>query len=147
MTQVSITAEDMPDINELVDLYDSVGWTSYTQNPTLLINGVRNSLRIVTARAKDGTLLGLARMVGDGYTIAYLQDILVRPEWQRKGIGSLLLDEAFRPYRSVRQQVLLTDDTVKQRDFYESAGFKDITTEGFLRAFIRQGVSTEHTQQ
>lgn len=36
-------------------------------------------------------LQGIIRVVGDGYTIVWIQDILVFPDQQRKGVGSALI--------------------------------------------------------
>lgn len=139
MAEVRVTAGKVPSVGELVELYEAVGWSAYTDNAERLIEGIRGSLRVVTAHSKDGELVGLARIVGDGHTIAYLQDVLVHPEWQRSGIGAWLIREAFLPYDHVRQQVLLTDDDPVQRSFYESLGFHEIrdVPDQELRAFVR----------
>lgn len=139
MAEVLVTAGKVPSIGELVKLYEAVGWNSYTEHPERLMAGVKGSLRVVTAHSREGQLVGLARVVGDGQTIAYLQDILVHPDWQRSGIGAWLIREAFLPYEHVRQQVLLTDNDPAQRAFYESLGFKEIrdVPNEELRAFVR----------
>lgn len=140
-SEVLVSASRLPSREQLVDLYDSVGWAAYTTDPDGLAQGVANSLRVVTAWEADDSLIGLARIVGDGHTIAYLQDVLVRPQWQRSGIGRLLMQEAFAPYTNVRQQLLLTDDDPAQKAFYEALGFQEIrgVQDADLRAFIRFG--------
>ena len=129
---------DLPTDAELRSLYDAVGWTTYTDDLDRLARGLRASLRVVTAHV-DGALAGLARVVGDGETIVYLQDVLVDPAHQGRGTGRLLVDAAFAPYVAVRQHVLLTDDEPGQRAFYEALGFSEIRDlgEGRLRAFVR----------
>ncbi len=83
-------------------------------------------------------LLGLARVVGDGAVIAYLQDVLVRPEAQGRGIGRRLVEEALAPFDAVRQQVLLTDAEPGQRAFYEALGFVEAHDhDPGLRSFVR----------
>lgn len=140
MAETLISTSRIPGTAELVNLYDSVGWTRYTVNPRSLSEGVAGSLRVATAWSATGVLVGLARVVGDGHTVVYLQDILVRPQWQRTGVGRWLMEEVFAPYAHVRQQVLLTDDEPRQRAFYESLGFKEIRDlEDEVRAFIRFG--------
>ena len=42
----------------------------------------------------NGELVGLARIIGDGATICYLQDVLVNPSAQRTGLGRALVREA-----------------------------------------------------
>ena len=87
--EIVITADERPSREELLTLYDAVGWTSYTTDPDALEAAVDGSTRVVTARY-DGDLLGLARVLSDGASVAYLQDVLVRPELQREGVGRAL---------------------------------------------------------
>lgn len=136
--EIDISAEDRPTREELVDLYETVGWTTYTADPDTLVAAVDGSSRVVTARYQ-GELLGLARVISDGASIAYLQDVLVRPELQREGVGRSLVDAAMGPFAGCRQQVLLTDDEPRQRAFYESIGWTEIRdhAEGRLRAFVK----------
>ena len=75
---------------EILRLYRSAGWTAYTDQPEVLRKGFESSM--LTLAAYEGNqLLGIIRAVGDGHTIVFVQDILVCPEHQRKGIGSTLL--------------------------------------------------------
>ncbi len=136
--EIVISADDRPGREELIELYDAVGWTAYTSDPDLLEAALEGSSRVVSARYGD-QLLGLARVISDGATIAYLQDVLVRPELQREGVGRQLVQAALEPYADCRQKVLLTDDEPRQRKFYESLGFTEIRDEGDgrLRAFVR----------
>ena len=71
--------------------------------------------------------LGLVRAVGDGHTIIFVQDILVRPDYQRQGIGSALLRAVLERYADVRQIELVTDNTPETRVFYQSAGFQELS--------------------
>lgn len=114
---------------EILDLYASVGWTAYTDHPAVLHQGFQNSL-LVLAAYEDEQLLGIIRVVGDGYTIVFIQDILVFPEHQRAGIGSALLQAILDRYRHVRQIELATDNTPKTIAFYRSMGFQKMSEHG-----------------
>ena len=118
-------AADVPDPAELVELYRSVGWTAYTEDPGKLVDAVNGSHTVLAARAESGELIGLARTISDGHTIAYLQDILVAPAHHRRGVGGALLDEMLSRTQHIRQLVLLTDAEDAQRAFYESRGFAE----------------------
>ena len=118
-----------------MQLYESVGWTAYTEAPTALKNGFRNSL-LTLAAYEGGQLLGLIRVVGDRHTIIFVQDILVLPEYQRRGIGSALLRTVVERYADVRQIELVTDNTAKTKAFYRFVGFwelSEIDCCGFMR--------------
>ncbi|HSN44119.1 MAG TPA: GNAT family N-acetyltransferase [Propionibacteriaceae bacterium] len=132
------TPTTFPSADELVTLYTSVGWTAYAREPETLHAAVVGSARVVTARL-HGRLVGLARVISDGATICYLQDVLVHPDVQGHGLGRQLVVEAFAPYDKVRQKVLITDDEPGQRAFYQSLGFSELrdTGEGTLRGFVR----------
>lgn len=114
---------------EILSLYESVGWTAYTNQPEVLRKGFENSM--LTLAAYEGEqLLGLIRTVGDGATVVFVQDILVFPEHQRKGIGSALLQAILDQYRQVRQIELATDNTPKTIAFYRSMGFREMSEIG-----------------
>ena len=59
---------------EILHLYASVGWTSYTDYPVVLRKGFENSMLTLAAYEGD-QLLGVVRAVGDGHTIVFVQDI------------------------------------------------------------------------
>ncbi|GAB3187843.1 GNAT family N-acetyltransferase [Nesterenkonia suensis] len=142
-----------PDVDALAALYGAVGWTSYTDDVTRLHRAVASSYRVATAwspspasgpgaEAMPGEraeLVGLARILSDGETIAYLQDLLVQPAHRRRGIAGQLVQAVLAPVAHLRQQVPLTDAEPAQRSFYESVGFteiRDVPPTG-LRAFVR----------
>ena len=78
---------------------------------------------------------GLIRAVGDGATIVFIQDILVAPERQRRGIGTALLRAVLERFNGVRQIELTTDDTPETAAFYRSLGFADFAGLG-CRGFM-----------
>lgn len=114
---------------EILRLYKSVGWTAYTDHPDVLRQGFENSMLILAAYEGE-QLLGVIRTVGDGYTIVFVQDLLVFPEHQRKGIGTALLQAVLDRYSHVRQIELATDNTEKTIAFYKSMGFREMSEIG-----------------
>ena len=70
---------------EILNLYESVGWINYVNNADMIGNAYANSLKILGAYAGE-KLLGIIRVVGDGYSIIFIQDILVLPEYQHQGL-------------------------------------------------------------
>lgn len=125
---------------ELRALYEAVGWTTYTRDPELIGRALDASSYVVAARC-DGALAGLARCISDDAVICYVQDVLVHPDHQRRGIGRLLIEDCLARYAHCRQKVLLTDDRADQAAFYRSLGFtrSDEVPGAVLRAFVRFG--------
>ena len=122
-------------LEEIINLYRSVGWTNYLERTGILEEAYANSLCVLGAY-DDDKLLGIIRAVGDGQTIVFVQDIIVLPEYQRKGIGTKLLKAVMEKYKDVYQMELLTDNTEKTRTFYRSVGFAasdDIDCVAFIR--------------
>lgn len=121
MDKIVIKEDIIPGIGQIIALYKDVKWSAYTNEPENLNNAIDNSLKIWTVW--DGTqLIGLARVVGDGYTIIYIQDILILESYQGQGIGSKLLKLILEQYKSVRQIVLMTEETEKTISFYKKNG-------------------------
>lgn len=110
------------DKQQLNDLYNSVQWYAYTNDLQRLQQACEQSLDVVSAW-EGNTLIGLIRVVGDGLTIIYIQDILVHPTYQHKGIASQLMSHVLKKYDDVRQKVLLTEEAPDVRHFYEKHGF------------------------
>lgn len=110
-------------VDELRNLYQSVGWTSYTQDSTILEKTLEGSRHYIIARS-EGRLVGLVRSVGDGVFIAYIQDLLVHPDYHRQGIGTQLMGLIFEEVSYAKQILLTTDDDDSTKEFYESVGMK-----------------------
>ncbi|OTN76582.1 hypothetical protein A5886_001659 [Enterococcus sp. 8G7_MSG3316] len=116
------------DPQEVLSLYAEVGWTAYTKEPDRLLQGLAGSE--VTAAYDQDYLVGLVRAVTDGQTILYIQDLLVRPSYQRQKIGQRLLEQMIVQYPHIRQKLLLTDDQEKTKTFYHACGFKEVKETG-----------------
>jgi len=138
--EIEIRVDSTPSYSSLLGLYAAVGWTAYTRKEGIqnLEEAIVNSSFVVTAW--DGeTLVGLARALSDDVAILYVQDILVRPEYQRQGIGEQLMAACLARYAHVRSKVLLTDDEQRQCAFYEKMGFRNTrdVTSTKLNTFVQ----------
>ena len=122
---MNIKVNDNISRDDLFELYDSNGWISYTEHPDKLDAIFEKSLWY--ASIWDGSeLIGLIRCVGDGVSIVYIQDILIKPDYHRKRLGTQLINLALDEFKDIRQLVLVCDDEAKTILFYESIGFKKI---------------------
>ena len=115
-------------VEEVMPLYEAVGWTNYTQKPEMLEAAYKNSLHVLAALNEEEKLVGVLRAVGDGASILFIQDILVYPAYQHQGIGTKLLQMTLEKYKNVYQIQLATDDSTKTVSFYESNGFTSLTS-------------------
>ena len=116
----------IPAMADLVALYTSVGWTNYTNNPAMLEEAVKDSLwQLAVYDEKE--LVAYIRLVGDGQSVIFVQDLLVRPDHQRQGIGRKLLEEALATFPHVYQRLLTTERSEKNLAFYQSLGFVELS--------------------
>ena len=124
---IKITKERSVSINDVLHLYQAVGWTNYTNQTQMLEQSLAHSLAIYVAR--DGKeIVGLVRLVGDGFSSVFVQDLIVLPSYQRQGIGSNLMKEALADYKDAYQIQLATEQTEKTLGFYRSLGFETLST-------------------
>ena len=82
-----------------------------------------------------GRLVGLVRAVGDGHSIAYVQDLLVHPHAQRQGIGSALLKRVIEDFdrEDIRQRLITTDvGTEHAVALYKRYGYAPVEAAGCI---------------
>ncbi|GGA15363.1 GNAT family N-acetyltransferase [Psychrobacillus lasiicapitis] len=101
---------------QLEKLYNDVEWYAYTQDLEVLQHAIVQSLEVISAWNGE-ELVGLIRIVGDGLTIIYIQDILVLNAYQNQGIATQLMERVLKQYKNVRQKVLLTEEALDVRHF------------------------------
>ena len=124
---IKIIKETSVSIDDVLPLYQAVGWTNYTNQPQMLEQALSHSL--ATYLARDGEeIVGLVRLVGDGFSSVFVQDLIVLPSYQRQGIGSNLMKEALADYTDAYQIQLATEQTEKNLGFYRSLGFETLST-------------------
>ena len=124
---IKFTKETSISIDDVLHLYQAVSWTNYTNQPQMLEQSLTHSLAIYVAR--DGEeIVGLVRLVGDGFSSVFVQDLIVLPSYQRQGIGSALMKEALGDFKDAYQVQLVTEQTEKTLGFYRSLGFETLST-------------------
>ncbi len=124
---------DEKDQAEIYDLYESVGWIAYTKNPDRLWRAFANS-QYMTEKNNQGEIVALIRWVTDQATVVLIQDLLVHPDYQRKGLGKKLMQRALAEIKSYGQLQIevLTDDEETTVSFYKSLGFRSVNDGGMI---------------
>ena len=124
---IIIRKQEIVKLEDVFNLYQAVGWTNYTNQPQMLEQALSHSLAIYLALDGD-TVVGLIRLVGDGFSSVFVQDLIVLPSYQRQGIGSSLMKEALEDFKEAYQVQLATEQTEKNVGFYRSMGFETLST-------------------
>jgi N-acetylglutamate synthase-like GNAT family acetyltransferase len=102
--QLSVSGALQPD--ELKNLLQAAGLNVYTLETTAGV--ITGSSAYVTVR--DGPkLIGFGRLLTDGASIAYINNMAVEPAYQNQGIGQQILENLLRIAGNVNQIFLYTN--------------------------------------
>ena len=105
---------------QLEDLFLSVNCSS-GHFPDKLAISMKNFDTVYSAWAGD-ELVGLVSAMDDGIMNAYVHYLLVKPDYQLKGIGKKLVEKIKQHYKDyMRIVVVAYDEKIK---FYEYCGFE-----------------------
>ncbi len=124
---ITIRKQEIVKLEDVLHLYQAAGWTNYTNQPQMLEQALSHSLVIYLALDGDA-VVGLIRLVGDGFSSVLVQDLIVLPSYQRQGIGRSLMKEALEDYKDAYQVQLVTEQTEKNLGFYRFIGFEILST-------------------
>ena len=92
MRQAEFEAITSAPIEEIVELYKAAGWWQESAEAREIIPGmIRGSFCFMVARSLDGHIIGMARVISDGHSDAYIQDVVVLDSYRGQGIGSELV--------------------------------------------------------
>ena len=108
------------DINQICVLRENVGWNDLKQ---IISNPEMNNLFNVICTEND-KIIGFLSVVSNNVTDAYIQDVMVAPEFQGKGIGTKLMNIAISEIKARGiYMISVIYGEEKLRHFYEKFGF------------------------
>jgi len=104
-------------------LRKSVGWGD--TDTTATKEGLENSLYSV-AVVENGKVIAIGRVIGDAGLYFYIQDLMVHPEYQNKGIGKSLIKKLMDYITSNAKSGTFVGLMAAKglKKFYEPYGFK-----------------------
>ena len=121
---IELTSNDLT-IDEFSKLRSSVNLSSLLEEQ--IDRALSNSLYTVCAR-NNKEAVGMGRLVGDGAYVYYLQNIYVMPEYQRLGIGSLIINSLLDFIRKDKIEgtdvMVLLMSSKNSEGFYKKFGFR-----------------------
>lgn len=123
-------------LEEIKEIYNEQGWTAYLNDDEKLMRAYDNSLHVYGIFEED-KLIGFVRCVGDGEHIVVIEDLIIKADYQRQGLGTKLLQHVFEKYADVRMLSLYTDKVdVKANNFYKKMGMRLVEEMGAV-SYIR----------
>ena len=78
-------------LEQAAELYCSAAWVSEEEDCSFINAAVSGSFLAAAAFADDGSLAGMGRVLSDGVSDAYIQDVVVHPEFRSQGIGGKIV--------------------------------------------------------
>ena len=79
-------------VEEIVALYQAGGWWQESAaNRKRIGPMIRGSFCFMVARARAGKIVAMGRVISDGASDAYIQDVVVLPQYRSRGIGRELV--------------------------------------------------------
>ena len=80
------------DKDEIVQLYRAGGWWKDEYDQDSLPGMIRGSFAFAIATdRKTGHAVGMGRVISDGVFDGYIQDLVVLPDYRRRGIGARIV--------------------------------------------------------
>ena len=132
-----IISNEKPEIEDFIKLRNSVGWPIPTDAE--VEKGLDNSTYIVIAKEQDETI-AMCRIVGDSSFMFLIADMIVLPDYQRKGIGKKLMLDVINHIKTnytAKSAVSLMSAKGKE-GFYEKLGFISRPTDFFGNGMMLQ---------
>ena len=105
---------------QLEELFLSVEWSS-GHYPEKLALAMKNFKTVYSAWDND-KLVGMICAMDDGVMNAYIHYLLLRPEYQGKGIGKALTEMMKEHYKDYLRVIIIAYN--EEAGFYENCGFK-----------------------
>ena len=116
--------ENIKNVEEFNLLYDDVGWGAYDDNITQ--KALDNTFYSVSAY-DDNKIVGYGRIIGDTICFLYIQDIMVKPEYQGNKIGTMITNKLLEKINEIKQENpdlrVYLGASKNREEFYEKFGF------------------------
>ncbi|SBV98245.1 GNAT family N-acetyltransferase [uncultured Dysgonomonas sp.] len=115
------TKKELPSY-QLHRLFLLAGWSDGSESPEILdkFNLPFINSTLVISAWRDDRLLGVVRVLSDKTVRSVIYDLVIEPEFQRKGIGRELIKRCIQQYPKSEWLVQTEEDTA---GFYEKMGF------------------------
>ena len=115
--------DTLPDPSEYFALFETTGWNQeYALKAEELQRAIRDSWCLITAY-DDGKLIGTGRVISDGALHAFIVDVIIKPEYQKRGIGSLIMQRLLEQCRGARLRDVQLFCARGKASFYQRLGF------------------------
>lgn len=103
-------------------LYRIAGWVGEDDDCGFLRAALGNSCAVCVAYC-GGKLAGMGRALGDGVSDAYIQDVVVDPDFRRRGVGGAIVRALVAELKRRGVDWIALVGEPGTEEFYHSLGF------------------------
>lgn len=116
--------ENYKNVDDFNLLYEAVGWGANNRNISKrALDNTYYSISIY----EDDNIVGYGRLIGDTICFMYIQDVMVKPEFQNKKIGTMIMNKLLEKIDELKMENpnirVYLGATKNKEKFYEKFGF------------------------
>ena len=113
--------------DEIVKLYKTGGWWKDSYDKSAISHLIKGSFCFaVVIDKKTKKTVGMGRVLSDGVSDGYIQDLVILPEYRKKGIGKKLTCSLINYCKSKGITWIALVSEPNQENFYKKIGFKEM---------------------
>ncbi len=115
--------ENLPSAETYFELFETTGWNqAYQVNMQQISQALSNSWCVISAYDQT-QLVAVGRIVSDGVLYAMIYDMIVKPSYQGKGIGSAILHKLIAKCTAAGIRDIQLFSAKGKSSFYQKHGF------------------------
>jgi GNAT superfamily N-acetyltransferase len=121
----------LPSPEEFNHLRQLAGWPVFESS--IIQKAFANTFFSVCILDEGKGIIGMGRVIGDNAIYLHIQDVIVHPEYQRKGVGKMIMDELMKYTEATAEKnTMIGLMCSKGREaFYKGFGFIERPNEKF----------------
>lgn len=108
-------------IDQIIEIHNKTEMKRGEEYKQIVCDAFGSSFAVISAW-KDSRLIGFGRMISDGQMYSGIFDVVVDPEFQKKGIGKEIVNRLIEKTPSKSFIILTT--TLGKEPFYAKLGFR-----------------------
>jgi len=114
------------ELEQILDLYEAAGWWKPTRPDDIqtLQQMIANSYEIWIIESTEAGIVGMARVLGDGISDVYIQDVIILPKFRHQKLATELISTITKNLTQAGIDFIGLIAEQNTKDLYLSCGFK-----------------------